>query len=386
VILLGDSLLRLRELPENSVDAVVTDPPWALKFMNKKWDYNLPSREIWLEVIRVLKPGGHALICCGTRTQHRMVVNVEDAGFEIRDVVTHLYGSGFPKSHNLKDEWSGWGTALKPACEFWTLARKPLSEKTVAQNVLKWGCGAINVDGSRIGTTVETWPKTRAVPKSGRNMEFGSIDKETRTAETGESPQGRWPANALFDEEAAAVLDEQSGVCKSAGKYKDNKLDTFKPDKALFKVGYQTNKYAGDSGGASRFFYVAKASKRERNAGLEGMALHASGHKANRRCEICGMQESSGSPCKCLAPRFVEVPLKPQQNFHPTVKPIRLMQYLCRLITPPGGTILDPFMGSGSTGVAAKSLGFEFIGIELSEEYFKIAERRIDAQASCARG
>jgi site-specific DNA-methyltransferase (adenine-specific) len=355
-LLLGDCLEQMKSLPDNSVDSIVTDPPYGLSFMNKHWDYDVPSVEVWREALRVLKPGGHALIACGTRTQHRMTVNVEDAGFEIRDVITWLYGSGFPKSHNLP---GGIGTALKPACEFWTLARKPLIG-TVAKNVEAFGVGGLNIDESRIGTT-------KSVPASvSRTNQWFGEESETGK-ESGHNPNiGRWPANVLFDEAAAAMLDEQTGELHPSGN-KNGGLA--KNSDSMFGIGLgshgQSTDYK-DSGGASRFFYCAKASKSERNAGLEGMPDTSSKTM---------MRSVSGSGKKNFQGGFQDHITK---NHHPTVKPIRLMQYLIKLITPPGGTCLDPFMGSGSTGVAAKSLGFDFIGIEMNEEYLEIAKRRIE--------
>lgn len=362
-LLLGDSLHKLKELPENSIDAVVTDPPYGLSFMGKHWDYDVPTVELWREVLRVLKPGGHVLSFGGTRTYHRMVVNIEDAGFEIRDQVQWLYGSGFPKSLNVgkaidkmngvelevvgkgrsgsssrayqseekstageyletksNNEWQGFGTALKPANEPICLARKPLEKGlTVAENVLKWGCGAINVDGCRIDIKGDRRSPAGADGKIHRTT--GNTYSEATNGETFDLTQGRWPANLLLDETAAESLGEPS-----------------------------------------RFFYVAKASKRERNAGLEGMPEKESGIKNDS-----GRGFSESDPYKKIT----------NQNHHPTVKPIKLMEYLITLITPPNGTVLDPFMGSGSTGVAAKNLGFQFTGIELNEEYFEIAKKRI---------
>lgn len=314
-----DNIEFLKAMKSNSIDAVVTDPPYGLSFMNKHWDHDVPSVELWREALRVLKPGGHVLSFGGTRTYHRMVVNIEDAGFEIRDQIQWIYGSGFPKSHNLNGEWQGWGTALKPANEPIVLARKQLIG-TVAENVQTFGTGALNIDASRIGTSADMNPSDfddtkRKSPKFSGKFNGGEVG-EFRNR-TGEVPNGRWPANVLFDEEAAAVLDEQSGILKSGS----------------LAPGHKRGNGTGNSltGGASRFFYVAKASKRERGDG----------------------------------------------NHHPTVKPIKLMEYLVRLITPPGGTVLDPFMGSGTTGIAAKNLGFGFVGIELNEGYFKIAKSRL---------
>lgn len=334
MILLGNCLDELKKLDDCSVHAIVTDPPYGLSFMGKKWDYDVPSVDIWREALRVLKHGGHLLSFGGTRTYHRMVVNVEDAGFEIRDQIQWIYGSGFPKSLNLKDEWQGWGTALKPANEPIVLARKPLEKgMTVAENVLKWGCGAINIDGSRID----------GFKAQGKQADFKKMRKDTKgfgwhgeksikTDKSNNQTEGRWPANVLFDEQAAFMLDEQSGI------------------------------------EASRFFYCAKVSKSERNAGLEEMPT--------KTWKDQGFRDNDSTH---LSPRAGAGRTSANQNHHPTVKPIKLMEYLIALITPPNGVVLDPFMGSGSTGVATKNLGFNFIGIELNEEYFEIAKERINA-------
>jgi len=317
----GDCLAVLKTMPDASVDSIVTDPPYGLSFMGKKWDYDVPSVEIWAECLRVLKPGGHLLAFAGTRTQHRMAVRIEDAGFEIRDMIAWVYGSGFPKSHNLKGDWQGWGTALKPALEPITVARKPLIG-TVAENVLAHGTGALNVDECRVGDTVETWPATRSYAAG--QMQPGHVGE---TQSTGNAPAGRWPANLIHDnsEEVGELL-----------------------------------------GSAARFFYCAKASKRDRDEGCEGM-------EAKSRGQEYGLNAGGNLPQQ--TPHKHE----PQRNYHPTVKPTDLMRYLCRLVTPPGGIVLDPFMGSGSTGKAAKMEGFNFIGIELDADYLKIAEARIEA-------
>lgn len=354
-VILGNCLDVLKTLADNSIDAVVTDPPYGLKFMAKRWDYSVPSVETWQEVLRVLKPGGHALVACGTRTQHRMVVNLEDAGFEVRDIITWLYGSGFPKSHNIKDgAFKGWGTALKPACEFWTLLRKPL-EGTVAQNIAKYGTGGINIDVCRVGTETRqnAQKDTRAWHGNNWSGKPQQSNGEIKTV------QGRWPANVIFDEEAAAMLDEQSGPCKTGGKNINTDCGNSLFGKREVKGIMNT-----DNGvGASRFFYCAKASKNERNAGLEGMPKKQYLHDGR--------------------PNPVDVPHQrgqsQSQNHHPTVKPIKLMEYLIKLITPPAGVVLDPFVGSGTTGIAAAKLGHAFIGIELEPEYAEIAIKRIEA-------
>lgn len=377
MIHIGDCLEVLKDITDNSIDSIVTDPPYGISFMAKRWDYDVPSVEVWRECMRVLKPGGHMLVACGTRTQHRMVVNIEDAGFEIRDVVTWLYGQGFPKSLDISKaidkeagatravlstalrsdkrggnfhgaseqrppiehaitapateaakQWGGWGTALKPSAEFWTLARKPLSESTVAKNVLKWGTGGINVDGCRIGSEIVPQKRHTGVSNSIQYKEDGIAHTNAYVNLPWEYKAGRFPSNLILDEHAAAMLDEQSGFSVSTqGKKAGGK--TFHGVEYEGKERLSRN----DSGGASRFFYCAKASRSDRGQG----------------------------------------------NAHPTVKPTSLMAYLCRLITPPGGTVLDPFAGSGSTGVAAIREKFAFVGIEREAEYAEIAKARINA-------
>jgi len=379
-LLQGDCLEQMKQLPDNSVDSIVTDPPYGISFMAKKWDYDVPKVDVWKEAMRVLKHGGHALIACGTRTQHRMVVNIEDAGFEIRDVVSWIYGSGFPKSLNVSKaidraagaerevvgskrgpgkpqflaadngginspdriasagfevsittpateeakQWDGWGTALKPACEFFTLCRKPLSEKTVAANVLKWGTGGINIDGCRVGTDTSRGDRYKGKPPLG-GKSSGKYQDMPRE-EVWDVKAGRFPANLIHDG-SQQVLE-------------------------LFP---ETNK---DS--TARFFYCPKASKKDRDEGLEGFEEKQAG-------AMTGKEYREDRP-----------PNHPmRKNTHPTVKPTALMQYLCRLITPTGGVVLDPYMGSGSTGKAAVKEGFSFVGCELDEEYYKIAKARI---------
>lgn len=368
MILSGDCLLKLKELEADSIDSVVTDPPYGLSFMGKRWDYDVPSVDIWREVLRVLKPGGHVLAFGGTRTYHRLVVNIEDAGFEIRDQLQWIYGSGFPKSHNLKEEWQGWGTALKPANEPIVLARKPLSEKTVSANVLRWGTGAINVDESRVGT--EKRFNASATAKK------GTFNCSFENKYSGQEVQGRWPANILFDEAAAEMLDEQSvanGI-HSAGKARPRQkhIGDFGIREHGARERLADHRFDDSKIGASRFFYVAKASKSERNRGLEGMPESA---------RHSGYGDGLGN-----APTVDGVRHTAEKNFHPTVKPVKLMQYLIKLITPPSGTVLDPFMGSGSTGVAAFSLNFKFIGIELNPEYTEIAKKRIEHEQRSING
>ena len=382
----GDCLELMQAMPDNSVDSIVTDPPYGISFMAKKWDYDVPGVEVWKEAMRVLKPGGHALIACGTRTQHRMVVNIEDAGFEIRDVVSWIYGSGFPKSLNIgkaidkaagaerdvigskvtgranaprgegrnhvdcsggqmqvditapatdeAKQWDGWGTALKPACEFFTLARKPLSESTVAKNVLKWGTGGINIDGCRVGT--EGGTRKHDAPKHESKTAYGN-GLNGGGGKGREIDAGRFPANLIHDG-SQDVLDlfpeTKSGKMNSITKGHDP--ETFNTYGKQYVRHVVSN---GDSGSAARFFYCAKASKKDREEG----------------------------------------------NNHPTVKPTALMSYLCRLITPTGGVVLDPYMGSGSTGKAAVKEGFSFVGCELDEDYYNIAKARLENEAEQQR-
>jgi len=473
LIRLGDCLEEMRTMDDNSVDSIVTDPPYGLSaaknsgnkstggFMGKKWDYDVPKVEIWKECLRVLKPGGHLLSFAGTRTQHRMAVNIEDAGFEIRDMIAWVYGSGFPKSHNIgkavdkirgthpnkfkefaeyikgrrlelnitqkkaddvvcngttnyswfegrpvgqrlpkeaeyikikkllrlddrfdefigeaerevigkhkqpakeifkggelsKDvditipateeakKYEGWGTALKPALEPITIARKPLDRwwkikdggkkivgkiMTVAENVLKWGTGGINIDGCRVGTGDNL---------AGGSGRVGGFAGKTQAGELSEfrvkgNPQGRFPANLIHDgsDEVVGLFPETKSGSKPGQKGKSLIGSENGETRQRIENAY------GDSGSAARFFYCAKASKSERNKGADN-------------------------------------------NNHPTVKPTKLMQYLVRLVTPKDGTVLDPFMGSGSTGIACKKEGFDFIGIELDKDYFKIAKARIE--------
>jgi site-specific DNA-methyltransferase (adenine-specific) len=523
-IICGDCLKVLKDFPENSIDSIITDPPYGLEFMGKEWDKfkkgknigggttglntpfgrkrALPSfyqlKKCWdktgtstiglngiprfallsksnlidyqqfsyqwaKECLRVLKPGGYLLSFGGTRTYHRMTCAIEDAGFEIRDCIMWVYGSGFPKSlniskaiekmkgvkpikkkpaygriaskeliekrgwHNINNaltmpplqtseakQWDGWGTALKPACEPIVVARKPLSEKTIAKNVLKWGTGGINIDESRIGIEnidVHDAPKGTF---AGGEQNRGSIKNYRKH-------QGRFPSNLILDEQAAELLDQQSGK-RPGGAFPPKRGSS-----AFFGLGdaENRNEFVGkisDKGGASRFFkvikpyvysdkkykvkgfikdckpqapsnyndgknpsrffYVAKASKAERNMGLEGIEGEYKSYIKNRRCKKCGHQEVSGSPCKCKNPEWEIIEREnTTKNNHPTVKPVKLMEYLIKLVTPPEGIALDPFMGSGTTAIACKKLGFRYLGVEKEKDYCEIAEARIRAQS-----
>jgi DNA modification methylase len=409
IVYLGSNLDVLPTLETNSVDSIVCDPPYELGFMGKTWDKSgiAYSIELWKQCLRVLKPGGHLLAFGGTRTWHRLAVAIEDAGFEIRDNIAWLYGSGFPKSHNIskaidktagvertvigrnpnsrenatKDntlyelgtvgktdfitsattaeaqQWEGWGTALKPAHEPIVVARKPV-EGTIAENVLKHGVGGLNIDGTRIGFADDDKPSA-----GNRTATFGT--QETQSGGDGSGGYkannvGRWPANIILDEFTAELLDEQSGISKSPPTY-TRKADGF--DKTSYGIGEAAGKVSinfGDSGGASRFFYVAKANKKDRNEGLDELPIQRP-----------DLRTSTGMGT------FEQKGVQPQRNFHPTVKPTQLMQYLIRLVTPDNGVVLDPFAGSGSTGKAAILEGKRFIGIELTAEYLPIIEARL---------
>lgn len=379
IVYAGDCIEVMRELPEASVDAVVTDPPYELGFMGKAWDGTGIAYQVdtWAAALRVLKPGGHLLAFSGTRTYHRMTCAIEDAGFEIRDCIAWMYGSGFPKSLDVSkaidkaagaeridvgespnwreskrdrekngrmevrgehagritiaatpeaQRWSGWGTALKPAFEPIVVARKPLTG-TVAQNVLEHGTGALNIDACRIAAADSFGGGAKATSGFVNGYERGEGWQAG-------SDLGRWPANVALDEAAATMLDQQSGE-RGGGSGSPIKAGAFgKHGRYGIAHGAVTESYA-DNGGASRFFYTAKASRQDRNAG--GLA----------------------------------------DNTHPTVKPTDLMRWLIRLVTPPGGIILDPFGGSGSTGLAARAENVRCILIEREDEYLQIISDRL---------
>ena len=416
-LLLGDCLDKLKELDDNSVDSIVTDPPYGLAIMGKKWDYDVPSQEIWEECMRVLKPGGHLLAFAGSRTYHRMAIRIEDAGFEIRDQLMWIYGSGFPKSMNVgmkvdeklgnkrelverpkseqrpnadnsrdknKDiggfamsdnkyksvgnsEWEGWGTALKPSHEPIVMARKPLIG-TVVDNVLEWGTGGINIDESRIQHDEPVKTTTRTEKGDTWNEKNSGLRNNPSNMASAD-PKGRFPANIIFDEEAGKILDEQTGILKSGFMKAGTKRIMSEGDANTY--GYYDsdttyNDTYGDSGGASRFFYCPKTSKTDRNEGLDDFEKKSRSDANKMMGKSGNFKTGSGND------RTTEF-----KNNHPTVKPTDLMLYLIRLVTPKDGTTLDPFMGSGSSGKAAVRGGFDFVGIEREEEYMKIAKARI---------
>jgi DNA modification methylase len=423
---LGDAWQVLDSLPENSVDAVVTDPPYEIGFMNKGWDNTgvAFNRTTWEKALRVLKPGGHLLAFNHSRTFHRMAVAIEDAGFEIRDTIMWLYGSGFPKSHDISKaidraagaerevigtkktrelpndvpfgqgliashanaiagritngqveiditapatdkakQWEGWGTALKPAYEPILMARKPIPS-TVADNVLTHGVGGINIDGCRVGFGGET--DSRVGTKTKNKSTHGFWQDNIGEGVQMYKDNGRFPANVIHDgsEEVVQGFPEtnsgQPGIRTSDG-YNNN---AYGKNMGISKGDY--NGEYGDSGSASRFFYTAKASKKDRDEGLVREAVKVND---GRKTEIDNAFQRGETP---------------RRNIHPTVKPTDLMQYLIRLIAPKGATVLDLFMGSGSTGKAAmienveREANYHFIGIDRTEEYLPIAQARIE--------
>jgi DNA modification methylase len=361
-VLHGDCRVMMLSLDEASVDAIVTDPPYELGFMGKGWDKSGIAYDstVWQECLRVLKPGGHLLAFSGTRTYHRMVCAIEDAGFEVRDQIGWLYGSGFPKSHN--GPWGG--TALKPAWEPICMARKPLTG-TVEANWREHGTGALNIDGCRV-----------EVPDGDVLVEFdrapGDVSRENwrkGTCVGAGKPveRGRWPANVIHDgsDEVVAAFPQAPGQQGDLTGHSKDRLS-----KGIFgdMKSARDALARGDTGSAARFFYCAKADRADRNEGLDGMPERPS-----------YMVENGSKTSGLDGERYERKTTT--RNHHPTVKPTDLMRYLCRLVTPKGGTVLDPFMGSGSTLKAAELEGFSAIGIELDAEYIEIAKRRIAADA-----
>ena len=353
-ILNGDCREVMATMEPDTVDAIVTDPPYGLKFMGKGWDHGVPGMEFWTEALRVAKPGAYLLAFGGTRTYHRLASAIEDVGWEIRDQIGWAFGSGFPKSHN--GPWGG--TALKPAWEPICMARKPLVG-TVAANVEKHGTGALNIDACRIAIEGETVLSHNA-PKG--TFAGGPQDRGSDTSEYRESA-GRWPANLIHDgsEEVVALFPEQtSGAMTKPYEYTNTGYSLGAPAGAT-RANHESN-----SGSAARFFYCATADRTDRNDGLRGHQKKplnwSSGTQSPGTFQAAGTDRSS-------------------ENHHPTVKPTDLMRYLCRLVTPKGGTVLDPFMGSGSTLKAAELEGFSAIGIEIDPEYCEIARARIASDA-----
>ena len=457
----GDCIKEMQKLIDDGVqvDSVVTDPPYELGFMGRSWDSTgiAFQKETWELAYKLLKPGGHLLAFSASRNYHRMAVAIEDVGFEIRDQMMWLYGSGFPKSMNVgkafdkklgnervktgvmkthsnkgmidseertaigagsfgqvvseevtigNSEWEGWGTALKPAHEPIVMARKPLSEKSIVDNVLKHGTGAINIDECRVEGNDAKYPDTnpdfKDIGKQSKEaigidkLSFGQTENAKRkkvvrkprnesgvwtdgnsgmkaegTQYADADPKGRFPANIMHDgsdvvqdifpNTKSSPVGFKGVGWKHSGNTKDEMTD----------LQYQNS--FNDEGSASRYFYCPKVSKSERNKGLDNFKIEKTkggGGTSNNTWYEDDVNAASGKFGSEKAP---------SKNIHPTVKPQKLMQYLCRMVTPKGGIVLDMFMGSGSTGMAAKDEGFDFIGIEKEKEYFKIAEARIES-------
>lgn len=351
----------LRGMEDNSVDSIITDPPYGLSFMGHKWDYQVPTVEQWAECLRVLKPGGHLLAFGGSRTYHRLVVNIEDAGFEIRDQLMWIYGSGFPKSKNLTGEHAGKGTGLKPAHEPIVMARKPLLG-TVEANVVEFGTGAINIDLCRVPT------EEALTGGAGALLSHVRDGKEADSEEWKPDQLGRWPANIIHDgsEDVVSAFPDakgQQGDLKTTGKARPSRVAYGNMDAPRdHAMRVEANK------SAARFFYCAKVSKAERDEGMERfLPFSASDMTGGRKEDSAGIND----------PRAGAGRTGGAKNNHPTVKPVELMRYLCRLVTPENGVVLDPFMGSGSTGKAALLEDFGFIGIELDPDHLVTAAARI---------
>ena len=369
----GDSREVLKGMADASVDSIVCDPPYELGFMGKSWDNTGIANDVtlWREALRVAKPGAWLLAFGGTRTFHRMACAIEDAGWELRDTPVRghmhqpedcpwlmgwMYGSGFPKSHN--GDWGG--TALKPAWEPIVCARKPLIG-TVAENWAAHGTGGLNIDGCRVnpGEKVSGGGGNKA---SWRAAE-GRNDVPPARPTTGHDA-GRWPANLIHDgsDEVVALFPESTSGAMRAGTQRAAQDEPGSVCFGTYGGNATSTEIAASSGSAARFFYCAKASKEDRNEGCQSIAPKQYSHDGRETSIDNAYQRNSSN----------------SSNSHPTVKPTALMAYLCRLVTPPGGTILDPFMGSGSTGKAAMLEGFNFIGIDLTPEYVEIASARIE--------
>lgn len=369
----------MRDYPADHFDSIVSDPPYGLSFMGKGWDRGVPNEEFWREALRVAKPGAHLLAFGGTRTFHRLTVAIEDAGWAIRDVVCWLYGSGFPKSLNVG---GGWGTALKPAWEPVIVARKPL-DGTVAANVTRYGTGALNIDGCRVEGDFNASEQYQYQGHNGVALGAASI-RLRKSGGGAVSPLGRWPANVMHDgsdEVVAGFPDAKSGIAvtrNGGGRIfgSDRTYSGSSSGIAVPDSGY------ADSGSAARFFYCAKASRADREEGCDHLPARTGAEAVERKEGSVGLN----SPRAGASALQAEV-----RNFHPTVKPTDLMRYLCRLVTPPDGLVLDPFCGSGSTGKGALLEGFRFVGIDLDPAHVAIAEARcqfavdtVDAEAAAA--
>lgn len=380
----GDMLDMLQVIEPESIDAIVCDPPYELGFMNKSWDSTgiAFKKETWQNCFEVLKPGGYLLAFGGSRTYHRIACAIEDAGFEIRDCIMYLYGCGFSKSYNIglaidkkngvsQNEWQGWGTCLKPAYEPIIVARKPF-KGSVVDNIIKYRVGGINIDECRVDATGEI------IGRNNPNNLFSGIfhSKNTKGLDTTNINNGRFPANVITDgsEEVRSGLPETKS---NGGNYTMQDFSNFKSSMMHFtnkkceKPRINCDKqFPIDSGSAMRYFYSAKASKKDRDEGLDAFEER----KTTDGCIRANVETARKFGANSAL----------RKNIHPTCKPTELMQYLVRLVSPKGATILDPFMGSGSTGKAVmfenreRDANYKFIGIELTDEYLPIAQARIE--------
>ena len=425
-VIQGDCLEVLREMEDNSVDAVVCDPPYGLSntnpeliadtiakwvggdrghvptgrgFMGKSWDAFVPPPAVWDECLRVLKPGGHMVVFAGSRTQDLMGLSIRLAGFEIRDSVAWLYGSGFPKSHNVgkstgDERYAGHGTALKPGHEPIVLARKPLAEKTVARNVLAHGTGAINIDATRIAATdSQLAEKYASVQNAGprSNDVYGTDSRDRAGAAPHEA--GRFPANVLLDQHAAAWVDEQSGITRSNVRPPTGKDDRGKANTAssmTVRRNDTTTRGVSDQGGASRFFTTIERSNTPCATTSENATTTTATTADSAKPALSGTGSSArdagvNGDSTDVFLYTAKAPKSERPNVdgvqHETVKPLAIMRWLIRLVTPPGGIVLDPFAGSGTTIEAALIEGFESVGIEMEADYLPLIQHRIDRQA-----
>lgn len=422
----SDCIEAMKALGDSSIDALVTDPPYGIRFMGKAWDtmdiaaktdrqgnvwnarapsaaageYDLSPEAMvafqgftseWArQAFRLLKPGGHLISFASPRTYHRMACGIEEAGFEIRDQLQWLYGSGFPKSVNvsrlmleraeaagtggLPDEaegwfqdaerWKGWGTALKPAHEPVVLARKPFSVSVVA-NLIEWGTGALNVGGCKVELTEDE-----------NLIRRNAVDAKVRPGQAFGTNEGRWPANVMASTEAGSTVDEMAPESGARAPVKGTEPSSASTGQVTNLRRRVKGKFHADQGGPSRFWYVPKTAKWERNFGCEDLPELSGGAATDRKDGSAGVNNPRAGAGRTGGAR----------NHHPTVKPVELMRYLCRLITPPGGVVLDPFVGSGTTGMAALLEGFRFVGVERELSYLEIARRRILAADEHRRG
>jgi site-specific DNA-methyltransferase (adenine-specific) len=368
-ILQGDCRERMRELAPESFDAVVTDPPYEFGFMGRAWDRSGIAFDpaTWAAVLRVMKPGAHLVAFGGSRTYHRLVCSIEDAGFEIRDQLLWVYGQGMPKATDkakIPEAWKGWNTALKPALEPIVLARKPMVG-TLAENLTRYGTGALNIEACRIEVEDRSYARncsgdrghdgTRSIDST------GSTDMRTGG---GNAASGRWPANFMHDgsDEVVALFPAEAGAA-APGHTRNG--DKFRGTYGAFKgnVDEQGSTFQGDAGSAARFFYCPKATRKDRDEGCDAFDKRPLNWSSGTQSP--GTFQSPGTD-------------KTARNPHPTVKPTELMRWLCKLVTPQGGSLLDPFGGSGSTGKAAALEGLNATLIELLGEHAEVAQARVN--------